>query len=94
MQIEKHQLPDGTESIRLKVLEAQDREDLQRQLGKAYRKARAEPTLREIKQVEFDPDDPCPCGSKRKAKNCCAGRLLRRLRIEKLEKEAAEASEK
>ncbi len=94
MQIEKHQLPDGGESLVKRVFEDTDRAEVRRRLGRAYRQARAKPTLREVKQVEFDPDDPCPCGSKRKAKNCCAGRLLRRLRIEKLEKEAAEASDK
>ncbi len=90
MQIEKHQLPDGAESLVKRVFEEDSRRALRRRLGKAYRQAMTKPTLREVKQVEFDPEDPCPCGSKRKAKNCCAGGLLRRLRQEKLDKEATD----
>ena len=83
MHIERHQMPDGTESILKKVFSgAPDRYALQQQLRAEYDRAMEKETLREIRQVQFDPEDPCPCGSKRKAKNCCASRLLARLAAE------------
>lgn len=86
MQIERHRMPDGGEEIVKKVLMAQNEEAMRRQLQEAHGKAmeRSE-TLEEVKQVRFDPEDPCPCGSRKKAKNCCAGRLLRRLKQEQFE---------
>ncbi len=92
MQIERHELPDGGESLIKRVFEAQDRDGLRAQLTTAHRRAVKQDTVREVKQVEFDPEDPCPCGSPKKAKNCCAGRLLRRLRAERYEAEKATAS--
>ena len=93
MQIERHQLPDGCESLVKRVFDAETPEELRKMLAGGYRAARKQKTLREVKQVEFDPDDPCPCGSKKKAKNCCAGRLLRRLRAEKQAAEETAAAE-
>jgi len=80
MQIERHEMPDGSEELRKRLFTAVTPEDMTRQLRKAYNKARSEPTLKEIRQVEFDPEnDLCPCGSSRLAKNCCAARLVKRL---------------
>jgi uncharacterized protein YecA (UPF0149 family) len=90
MQIERHVHSDGSESLVKRLFEAKHAEAMREQLDAAYRKATKQKTLKEIKQVQFDPDDPCPCGSPRKAKNCCAGRILRRLARERYEAEKAE----
>ena len=92
MQIERHDMPDGSEELRKKIFEAATAGEMQAQMATARRKDLKEPTLRELKQVEFDIDDPCPCGSKKKAKNCCAGRLLRRLRQQRYDAEQREAA--
>jgi uncharacterized protein YecA (UPF0149 family) len=87
MQIEHHQLPDGGESVIKRVFAETDRQTLRDVLRRSYRTAAKKETLTEIRQVEFDPEDVCPCGTgNKKAKNCCAGRLLRRLAQEKAEK--------
>jgi len=83
MQIERHVLPDGAESVVKRVFEAEDRRQLHDQMAQAAVRAHKTDTLQELKQVEFDPETLCPCGSKRKAKNCCAGRLLARLAKER-----------
>lgn len=90
MQIERHELPDGAESIIKKVFAEKTEDDMLAQLAKAHEEAVSKKTLREVKQTRFDPDDPCPCGSKRKAKNCCAGRLLKRLELERAIQEKKE----
>lgn len=82
MQIERHRLPDGAESIVKRMFQAEE-EKMREQMAEAYKEASAKETLEEIKQVRFDPEDPCPCGGLKKAKNCCAGRLLRRLAKER-----------
>jgi uncharacterized protein YecA (UPF0149 family) len=91
MQIERHEMPDGREAIFKQVFDGTSLAGraMREQLADAHQRATTQETLREIKQAEFDPEDPCPCGSPRKAKNCCAGRLLRRLRAER-EKAGAE----
>ena len=89
MQIERHELPDGSESVVKRLFAAQDPATMTSQLRDAYEEAAGKPTLREIRQVQFDPDDPCPCGGGKKAKNCCAGRLLRRLAQERAQAEKA-----
>jgi len=88
MQIERHMMPNGAEQIIKRVMTADSEEQMRRQMKEAYDRAmKNSETLEEIKQVRFDPEDPCPCGSRKKAKNCCAGRLLRRLEHERFEKE-------
>ncbi len=88
-------MPGGGEQIIKQVTMADSEEQMRRQMKQAYDRAmESSETLEEIKQVRFDPEDPCPCGSKKKAKNCCAGRLLRRLEHERFEKaKAAKAAE-
>lgn len=82
MHIEKHTHADGSES-ELRKLFSGSSQALKGRLAKAYAGAMKKDTCHEVRQVQFDPDDPCPCGSRRKAKNCCAGRLLRRLAAER-----------
>lgn len=88
MQIERHRMPDGAEQIIKRVMMADSEKQMRRQMMEAHDRAMENSeTLEEIKQVRFDPEDPCPCGSRKKAKNCCAGRLLRRLEHERFKKE-------
>lgn len=88
MQIERHRMPDGIEHIIKQAMIANSEEQMRRQMMEAYDRAmKNSETLEEIKQIRFDPEDPCPCGSRKKAKNCCAGRLLRRLEHERFERE-------
>lgn len=82
MHIEKHIFSDGSESVIKKVFEAESN-ILKSQLTKAYTQARSKDTLVEVKQVEFDLEGPCPCQSRKKAKNCCSGRLLRQMKLRK-----------
>jgi hypothetical protein len=81
VQVEKHQFPDGGETIISRLFLPS--KDLREKLGKAYREAMEQETCTEVKQAVFDPDDLCPCGSKRKAKNCCAARLVRKLAMQR-----------
>lgn len=90
MQIERHVMADGGEEIRRSIIEATTAKSLQAQLLEGYQQAMKQPTLREIRQVQFDPEhDPCPCGSKRLAKNCCAKAIVRRLIAQRKAAEAA-----
>ena len=84
MQIERHRMPDGSEEIYKKLIEAENPAEMRRKLGRAYRKAAKKETLVEVKQVQFDPEnDRCPCGSRKLARNCCAKAIVRRMLAER-----------
>ncbi len=82
MHIEKHIHPDFSESELRRVFDPADG-DVRQRLADAYQHARTKDTLVEVKQVEFDLEGPCPCQSRKKAKNCCSGRLLRQMAARK-----------
>ncbi len=83
MQISRHTMPDGSEEICKKVFDAACAKDMRSQMTEAHRVEFEKDTLVEIKQTIIDLEDPCPCGGGKKAKNCCSGRMLKRLHAER-----------
>lgn len=59
-----------------KFFEARDESELKKQMAEEYKKAMVD-DVEEIRQRVLNPDEPCPCGSGRKTKNCCIKRLQR-----------------
>lgn len=88
MHIERHQLPDGAQSEIRKMFAVQDNKRLREILHQNYQQAMKQPSCVEVTQAVLEPDDLCPCGSKRKAKNCCAANLVKRLAAERKVAEA------
>jgi hypothetical protein len=62
---------DGT--VRRSIFSRPTDEELRQKLKDEYQRAKDAGAI-EIQQVVMDPELPCPCGSKRKTKNCCLKR--------------------
>lgn len=77
MQIERHQMPDGEERLLTRIFPPSP--NLKERMEESYKEAMREETCQEVKQSFIEPDDPCPCGSRKKAKNCCASRIVKRM---------------
>lgn len=67
---------DGT--FMRKFFMAKNDSDLKTTMKQEYAKA-MENDIESIRQVVLDSEQPCPCGSGRKTKNCCIKRLQRKL---------------
>ncbi len=61
-----------------KFFEAPDEATLKEDMKREYEKE-MQNDIESIRQSILDPDQPCPCGSGRKTKNCCIKRLRRKL---------------
>ena len=56
-----------------RFIQARNEEDLQQRLKDEYQRARDAGAI-SVQQAVLDPENLCPCGSKRKTKNCCLKR--------------------